>query len=135
MPASLGDVLVLQLRGAGFFDESVLAGWQRGLVEGLAGAPPTELVLAGEPGLAAAGEAGSVAAFRDGDVFVVTTASTPQDAALVAGRMREARRRGDAPPTRSGHADAPARAQLVVRRGPRSVVRTLPAARGGASAC
>jgi hypothetical protein len=91
----LGDVLVLQLRGAGFFDESVLAGWQRGLVEGLAGAPPTELVLAGEPGLAAAGDGGSVAAFRDGDVFVVATASTPEDAALIAGRMREARRRGD----------------------------------------
>ena len=93
----LGDVLVLQLRGSAFFDESVLAGWQRGLVEGLAGAGPTELLLAGEAGLAAAGGRRAVAAFGDGDVFVVATASTPEDAALVAGRMREGRRRGDPP--------------------------------------
>ena len=93
----VGDVLVLQLRGDGFFDESVLVGWQQGLVEGLAGSPPTELVLAGQPGLAAAGDGGAVAAFRDGDVFVTATAGTPEDAALIAGRMREGRRRGDPP--------------------------------------
>ena len=52
----------------------------------------------------------AVVGIRRGDVFAVVTASTAEDAALVAGRMRQARQRGDPPrpgPTTPMRAVAP----------------------------
>ncbi|MFZ6004104.1 MAG: hypothetical protein ACOYXM_09245 [Actinomycetota bacterium] len=94
----IADVLVLVLDGGELFDESVLAGFERGVVSALGGARAEELVLAGRPALrAVSGDGERVAiGFREANVLAIVTGSVEADAVLTATRQIEARGRGEA---------------------------------------
>ena len=84
----VGQVLVMKLSGAAFFDEAVLAGWEGGIVEALAGARPSRSTWVADQAGEQRATAARWSASAGSDVFAVVTASTAEDAALVAGRMR-----------------------------------------------
>lgn|GEM_PF-4543352 len=83
----MGDVLLLTLDGAQFFDQGVLDAFARGVVAALGGGRADDATLAGRSVLSSQGAGSTIFGFLEGNLLVIVRGAASEDAVVIVERQ------------------------------------------------